>query len=236
MRRLLILALLASVTFAAYPNLQLWYRAQDTTGTTTTIDCSGNGRNGTINGSKVCATARSQQALYFDGDDYVATPSFGLSGTVVWLSTWVRCKFNATVEQHFLSSGLTFQTYRSPNTNDFAFYHAPGVDGDNTITDFFASPFNDVWVHLMTVVDYTGKKLYVYRNAVPYSPQTIAGGALTFPSVSRVWYLGYYGSGAYFLTQGYLQDVKFGTLATMPPLAVVDASAKRLAAGLMPCW
>jgi hypothetical protein len=242
-RALLLTLLLASATFAAYPNLALWYRAQDTTGTTTTVDCSGNGRNGTINGSKVCATARGQQCWRFDGTgDYVATPSFGLSGTVVVFAADVRCKLYASGAQSIIGdaaqSGATghIWAYRPANTNNLKWSYSNGAVGEQTITDYFAAPFDDVWFHMMFVADYTGKLTYFYRKGAPFGSPIAMAGTPLFPSTARVKYLGCYTTAAHLLTDGYLANVQLWTLATMPPLAVLNASAARIAAGGMPCW
>ena len=241
MKRLIALALLASVAFAAYPNLQLWYRAQDTTGAATTIDCSGNGRNGTISGSKVCATARNQQCWYFDGTgDYVATPSFGLSGTVVVFAAWVRCDSNTTINQAFIGDNGEGATanflvcYRPKLTAAFWWDYGTGsaIKAD-TSSGFFLG-YKDKWLHVADVCDYTGAKNYIYRNGVLVHTGTLTTPA--FPSTARVRYVGSYNTTASMLTAGYMADVQLWTLATMPPLAVMNASVARIAAGLMPVW
>ena len=236
MRRLVVLALLASLTFAAYPNLQLWYRAQDTTGVTTTRDCSGNGRNGTISGSKVCATARGQQCWYFDGTgDYVVTPSFGLSGTVTIFACWVRCKDNAAI-QSFIGEwdGGQPQVYIQRQNGTNALWVLYGGD-IRVAANFFATPYNDVWLHLCVVSDYTGKYCYVYRNGTLFYSSAISGTPV-FPPKTQARYIGAYGPNREPVVDGYLANVQLWTLPTMPPLAVMNASVARIAAGLMPCW
>ena len=155
MKRLLLLALLASVTFAAYPNLQLAYRFQNSA-----LDWSGNGRNGTVNGSGVYTTARGQQALYFDGTgDYVQTPSFGLSGTVVVFAADVRCKFNVTIDQEFvgISQSATQRSAleRPKNANSLRIYYTDGTGTLRypTVSNFFLG-YDDVWVSLMVAIDF----------------------------------------------------------------------------------
>jgi hypothetical protein len=239
MRRLLLLSLvLAATTFAAYPNLQLAYRFQNSA-----LDWSGNGRNGTVNGSGVYTTARGQQALYFDGTgDYVATPSFGLSGTVVVFAAWVRCK-PFTGIQAFIGEAAASPTVgylfcsRDASTDNLRWGYADGTGTRVvTATDFFATSYTDVWLHLCVVCDYLGKKVYFYRNAIPFgSPSTMIGTPIP-PSTSRTKYVGTYSAASYPLTDGYLANVQLWTLATMPPLAVMNASVARMAAGGMPCW
>jgi hypothetical protein len=241
MRRLLLLSLvLAATTFAAYPNLQLAYRFQNSA-----LDWSGNGRNGTVNGSGVYTTARGQQCLYFDGTgDYITTPSFGLSGTVVVFACNVRCKFNATVIQSFIGDNARaggagyLWCYRLSNSNLLAWEWADGTNyWNNSYATFFAAPYNDVWLHMAVVVNYPGKVFYLYRNSILVATVSMtAGGTPLFPSTSRVKYLGQQNTTSFPLTDGYLANVQLWTLATMPPLAVMNASVARMAAGGMPCW
>ena len=239
MKCLTIFALLASATFAAYPNLQLAYRFQNSA-----LDWSGNGRNGTVNGSGVYTTARGQQALYFDGTgDYVRTPSFGLSGTVVVFACWTRCRAYASDFQGFLGENANpvnvgyLWTRRTTNSDDMVWRYANGSASDGaTATDFFKTPYDDVWLHMVIVCDYGGKKTYFYRNAVPFGDAISMSGTPLFPSTSRIKYIGGWNSVSYLLNSGYLQNVQLWTLATMPDTAVMNASVRRLACGLMPVW
>ena len=238
MKRLILLALLAAVAFAAYPNLQFAYRFQNSA-----LDWSGNGRNGTVNGSGVYTTARGQQALYFDGTgDYVATPSFGLSGTVVVFATWVRCKFSATLRQSFLGDDASSVTVghlwcrRNANSDGLRWQYAEGTvaTGAEYVT-FFSAPYDNVWVHAVVACDYPAKSTTIHRNGTLVATVAMSGTPV-FPSTDRVKYIGSYSTGQYMLTDGYMANVQLWTLATMPPLAVMDASVKRIAAGLMPVW
>jgi hypothetical protein len=235
-RRLLILAALASAAFAAFPNAAFFYRFQNSA-----VDWSGNGRNGTVNGSGVYTTARGQQALYFDGTgDYVATPSFGLSGTVVVFAADVRCKTRAYY-QAFLGDnrgggvGGMLLCMRKTGADDLMWYFGKGAGADAVVcANYFTAPFEDTWLHLCVVMDYTGKKTYFYRDAVLKSTATPI--LPIFPDATCVKYIGEYGPSAYLLTAGYLANVQLWTLPTMPPIAVMNASVARIAAGLMPIW
>ena len=207
------------------PNTQLHYPFENQAN-----DYSGNARHGTVNGSGVYATRpNGGRCLYFDGvGDYVATPSFGLSGTVVWFSADVRCKLYAANLQQFLYGLPTYWVYRRINSFDFAVHY--GVD-------YYASPnffqsYEDAWVHVITVSDYTHRKTYFYRNALLVTSTSLPAAAL-FPSAAAVYYVGGVSG---LLTYGYLANVKFGTLATMPPVAGMNANANRLMLGLHPIW
>lgn len=231
MKRLILLLALTSVAFAAYPNLQLAYRFQNSA-----LDWSGNGRDGTGGGGGY-VVARGQQALYFyNSVDRVATPSFGLSGTVVVFACWTRNAFSSFLSQTFIGDGSSdLWCYRSQNGNDLNWTYTGWATA--TSTDYFADPYNDVWLFLCIVCDYAGKKTYFYRNSALVTTATMTGTPAA-PTTAKVKYIGNYqtSGGSYYIRAGYLQNVQLWTLATMPPLAVMNASVARLALGLMPIW
>jgi hypothetical protein len=62
-------------------------------------------------------------------------------------------------------------------------------------------------------------------------------GTPVFPSVSQQKYISErYAGGGWFLTDGHMQNVQLGTLATMPPVAQVTANANRIMLGMHPIW
>jgi hypothetical protein len=220
-------------------NLQLHYPFQNTA-----KDYSGNARNGTVNGSGVYATKpNGGRCLYFDGTgDYVATPSFGLSGTVVVFAADVRCKSNANIYQSFLGDGAQsntigyFSSYRTPPGNTLAWQYTDGNQPQAAnAAGYFNSPFDDTWFHMIICCDYTGKKTYFYRNGTLFTTVTMSG-TPAFPSTNRVKYIGSYSILWDRLTDGYLANVQLWTLATMPAAAQMLANAKRLMLGFNPIW
>lgn len=222
------------------PNTQLLYPFENQAN-----DYSGNARHGTVNGSGIYATRpNAGRCLYFDGTgDYVATPSFGLSGTVVVFAADVRCKFNAATAQTFIGDNNDNATIgylwcrRGSNGNTLVWRYA---DGTNPVTagatNYFASPYDDAWLSLCVVCDYTGKYVYFYRNGVPFGSPVAMSGTPAFPSSARVKYVGSYSTNTYLLTNGYLQNVYLGTLATMPAAAPMLANVNRLMLGMNPIW
>jgi len=222
------------------PNTQLHYPFQNTA-----KDYSGNARDGTVNGSGVYATKpNGGRCLYFDGvGDYVATPSFGLSGTVVVFAADVRCKYSADDWQLFLGEAAQSQPdgvlycRRTKAENDlFWIYRAGTVDQYVKAVDYFAAPYNDAWLHMIVVCDYSvGGSIYFYRNGILfYSVPTT--GTPVFPSTARVKYIGSYSATQYLLIQGYLANVQLWTLATMPTAAQMLANANRIMLGMNPIW
>ena len=223
------------------PNTQLHYPFQNTA-----LDYSGNARHGTINGSGVFATRpNGSRCLYFDGTgDYVATPSFGLSGTVVVFAADVRCKLHAARNQSFIGENAASSTvgyiwsFRPLNSNSLNWKYADGVgDRDGYLTDYFAAPYNDVWLHLCIVCDYGGKYIYFYRDGIPFGSPIAMTGTPVFPSTARVKYIGQMNldTGRYF-TDGYLQNVQLWTLATMPAAGQMLANVNRIMLGMNPIW
>ena len=221
------------------PNTQLHYPFQNTA-----LDYSGNARHGTINGSGVFATKpNGSRCLYFDGvGDYVATPSFGLTGTVVVFAAWVRCNPH-TSSQNFIGDdeahvapGFIHSMRDRTGLTGYAliWYYASGAVSQAEATGFFTG-YDDVWLHMVVVCDYAGKNVYFYRNAVLFATVAMVGTPL-FPSTDRVKYIGSYNTTTNLLTDGYLQNVYLGTLATMPAAGQMLANVNRLMLGMNPIW
>jgi len=225
------------------PNTQLHYPFQNTA-----LDYSGNARHGTVVGSGVYATKpNAGRCLYFDGTgDYVVTPSFGLSGTVVVFAADVRCKIWFLDYQALYDDGPYSETpganflylLRPTNTNDLIlrFFNGPAPQGTVTITNVFLAPGDDIWIPLVVAVDFSGKNVFCYRQGALFASAAMTGTPV-FPSTNRVKYLGTYNSTpVYPLTAGYLANVQLWTLATMPPAAQMLANANRLMLGMNPIW
>jgi hypothetical protein len=202
-------------------------------------DYSGNSRDGTLGGSGCVYATRpnASRCLYFPGTGYVTTPSFGLSGTVVVFACWVRCKYG--VRQTIIGDGYEVTGFifleRYTNTDRLTVYYADGATRWLFFENYFASPFDDAWLHLCVVWDYTARKVYVYRNAAQFGATATMNVGALFPTTARVKQLGAL-KGSLLLTDGYLANVQLWTLATMPPLAQMTANVNRLMLGMNPIW
>jgi hypothetical protein len=218
------------------PNLQLSYPFENQVN-----DYSRHARHGTLYGSGVFATKpNGGRCLYFDGTgDYVATPSFALGGTVVWFAADVRCRYNTgTQHQSFIcqnSDNPDLWVLRLSGTNDLYSDYYRG-SGFAIFSGYFDDPFDNAWLHLLVVSDYTGKKVYAYRNGVPFSSPVTMTGTVAFPSTDNAKFIGTFNTINYFLTDGYLANVQLGTLASCPPIAALTANANRLMLGMHPIW
>jgi len=215
------------------PNTQLHYPFENQAN-----DYSGHARHGTVNGSGVYATKPGGgRCLYFDGvGDYVATPSFGLSGTVVVFAADVRCAFNAGIRQSFVGGVVTGEllySERNLNTDDLRWFYND-ISTLVTATGFFTG-YDDVWFHLLVVCDYAGKNTYFYRKGILFSTQAMAG-TPAFPSSAFVKYIGCRVPGSRLLTDGYLANVQLWTLATMPPAGQMLTNVNRIMLGMNPIW
>jgi hypothetical protein len=225
------------------PNTQLHYPFENTA-----KDYSGQGRDGTLEGTPACTYATKPnggRCLYFGGAGYITTPSFALSGTVVWFAAWVRCKLIAANAQMLIACGGAsptapfIQCYRLTNSGRLDWGYA---DGTNirvaSANNYFDSPYNDVWLHLCVICDYAGKATYFYRNGLPFGSPVTMSNTPAFPSSANIKYLGGLFTVAlyYPLVDGYMANVILGTLATKPPDAELTANANRLMLGLNPIW
>ena len=219
------------------PNTQLHYPIQNTA-----KDYSGNARNGTVNGSGVYATKpNGGRCLYFDGvGDYVATPSFGLTGTVVVFAADIRCIPNAAWQvllrtPFSLANGYLY-CYR--NGDLLIWTYSYGSNDATKYATLFGGSFDDTWLNLLVVCDYSvGGKVYFYRNGGLLTTSTSLTGSPVFPTTNGAKYIGVRNADwDQLLTAGYLANVYLGTLPTMPAAAQMLANAKRLMLGFNPIW
>jgi hypothetical protein len=206
-------------------------------------DYSGNARHGLVFGSGVYPTKpNGGRCLYFDGvGDYVLTPSFGLSGTVLIFSCQIRFKVSAVLYQIIigddaLSSTIGFITLRNdPGTNYLKWYYADGGSAPSAIDPTYFQGYDDTWLHMLVACDYSGKTTCFYRNGILHNSQPLVNSPV-FPSTSRAKYVGSYNSTDFLLIAGYLQNVYLASLQTCPPVAALTANANRLMLGMHPIW
>jgi hypothetical protein len=150
--------------------------------------------------------------LYFDGDDYVATPAFALSGTVLTVTGWVKMGFDATYYQTILGEGAQLGTVgyiyprRDANTNRFNWPYANGTQQEIHMSTFFTG-YDNVWVHFTVVADYSGATVKFYRNGELIQTSVMTGTPI-FPSTDRIKYLGAYSNSSHRITNGNLDDIR----------------------------
>jgi hypothetical protein len=187
------------------------------TGTTTKDDAASN--TGTITGAtwKSEGDCISGNCLYFDGDDYVATPAFALTGTVLTVSGWVKAGGEGTTYQSIVgenaqSATIGYVSLRKGlgvNVNKLYWRYADGLLGGSADMVTFFTGYDNTWVHFTIVSDYSGSyPVKFYRNG-ELIQTTAMTGTPVFPSTNRIKYLGAYSGGsAYGLTNGNLDDIR----------------------------
>jgi hypothetical protein len=191
-----------------------YWRFDEGTGSTTKDDAASN--TGTITGATWKTESDgcpSGNCLYFDGDDYVATPAFALSGTVLTVTGWVKITAaNASIFQTILSDSGYSETigflwlFRTTSDGLRLQYTNSSAATSATATTFFTG-YNNTWIHFAVIADYSGASVKFYRNGELI--QTIVmTGTPVFPSTSRVKYLGAYNSGASRFQSGNLDDIR----------------------------
>jgi len=138
--------------------------------TTTAVDLSGNGNNGTLQGDTTYSTGRFDDAWSFDGDgDYIDcgnNPSLQLS-TELTISAWVWP--NNVEERGYLlskwSSGdFGYAIYWYGTTDCLRLYYGTGIGNSSKDS---SAVFTDIqmWVHCALVKDSAGN-VYFYRNGI----------------------------------------------------------------------
>jgi len=210
-----------------YSSLVGWWDFEEGTGGAgaTTADFSAGGNNGTLSATPPTWQTQcpSGGCLSYDGANHISTNSFGMSGTVLTLSAWMKVKFDATIIQTIFSdnaravgSGYLW-IYRLNNTNYLAWEWANATQYRNTsATTFFADPYNDTWVHMLIVCDYPGHTTYFYRNGTLINTNDMTGDAPIFPTTARVKYISRFNATTLPLTNGSIDDVRLYNIALTP--------------------
>ncbi|MDD5752779.1 MAG: hypothetical protein PHI45_01685, partial [Candidatus Pacebacteria bacterium] len=164
-------------------------------------DSSLNENTGTITG----ATWETNQSncisgscLSFNGtSDYVATKSFSLIPPALTYSAWIK-SFNdgSHNTQTLISDAAQSNTvgyifcYRSTNSLIWQYARSGSTRSLFSASNFFLE-YNDIFVHVVIMVDYDAKTYSVYRNGIIHS-----NGELTetpsFPLANRIKYFGTY--------------------------------------------
>ena len=195
--------------------LILYYNFNEGSGSTA-IDRSGHAYNGTLSGPAYTALTSTEQTLYWDasGADYISTPSFAIPDTgVLTMETWMKSTFNTTTIQTIMNGGAGSTTVgyiwlrRDSDSNNLTYQYADGVSSaSHTYATFFTS-FDNQWIHIVTVCDYQGKKLYWYRNGALLGSSDLTN-VPVFPSSNVAKYIGSNYQNNYKLTDGSFDEVR----------------------------
>ena len=199
-----------------YSNLVNWWDFEEGAGSTTAdFSPSDPSHTGTLSDQDSWQNqCSSGECVNFDGTDYIQSPSFSMTGTVVTVSTWMKCKLNATKTQTFLADGVGsaiigyLRMWRPSNTDDLVWSYANGsAETDAVATNFFATPYNNTWIHVVVVCDYTGKKTYFYQNGILFAT-VIMSGTPVFPTSNEHKNIGARNPTVDRLFEGSLDDIR----------------------------
>ncbi len=140
-----------------------------------------------------------------------ATYSSLVGNTAITYSFWVKSTPNADY-QTLISNGVQpggsgfVWIFRSPSSNFITMQYANGSIPVNSSAGGMFNNFNNLWINICCVVDYSNALITWYKNGVLYSGPT----ALTTPLVpiNRLYYMGSYNASLHFLN-GNISTVKF---------------------------
>jgi prepilin-type N-terminal cleavage/methylation domain-containing protein len=194
--------------------LVAYWKMDEGTGSTTKDTAATN--NGTITGATWKSSSDgcpSGNCLYFDGDDYVATPSFALSGTVLTVTGWVKMiNYDATY-QSVAGSGSRnttqgFINIRKIGLTKLWWEYANGSSIGIAEMPTFFTDYNNTWVNFTIVADYSGLyPIKFYRNGELILVGSMIGTPV-FPSINEIKYLGMSGAGIDKIINGHLDDFR----------------------------
>ena len=220
----------------------------------TTLDKSGNYATGTLtNMNRATSTVAGKigQGLNFDGvNDYVKTSSFSLSGSVITFSSWVKSSIGdyQTIFSSSPQSGTVgyIWLYRVSGSDSLAWQYADGAVYQTATASGFFTGYNNVFVHITVVCDYSNKKTYFYRNGALFTTIDM-GGTPVFPSANIAKYIGMYRSENQHPFRGPIDDVRvynralsaaeIAQLYQLGAIKVAKSTAtNNLASGLVGYW
>jgi hypothetical protein len=189
-----------------------YWRMDEGTGTTTKDDAASN--TGTITGAtwKSGSDCASGNCLYFDGTDYITTPSFALTGTVLTVTGWVKMGINASIFQTILGDNGYSQTvgflwiFRD-TSHGLSWQYSNSTTYTSVNASTFFTGYNNAWVHFTVVSDYSGASTKFYRNGELVQTSAMTGTPV-FPLTDRIKYIGAYNATASRIQLGYLDDIR----------------------------
>jgi hypothetical protein len=141
-------------------------------------------RTGTLTNGAGWTTGRSGQAVLLDGvNDYVALPTFDVTGSALTLAAWVRAGSVATTDQRFISKTTGTTNYWTLGTNGSAFRFRLRTGTSTTTLDGGTLPLT-TWSHVVATYDGTTMRLFV--NGVQQVGTAAKSGALATSATAPV--------------------------------------------------
>jgi hypothetical protein len=175
---------------------------------TTWTDLSFSGNNGALtNGPTYSST--NGGSIVFDGvDDYVVTPSFGLSSATSCLTFnfWIKPSGQTSVIQTILGKDTNTGNVphiligRSANSDTLRWNFNNGTG--SAILSFlnFFTGYDNTWVNIQIVADYSLDIVTLYRNGTQFGQQSQP--SAVFPNTDTIMYLSSFAINAFLVFKG----------------------------------
>jgi hypothetical protein len=153
-----------------------WWKFDEGAGTSA-ADAHGS-RTGTLTNGATWTAGRFGHAVLLDGsNDYVALPTFDITGSSFTIATWVHVSSFATGDQRLLSKTSGTTDYWTLGTSGATLYFQVRTGTSTTTLTSTAAVPVATWVH--AVATYDGAVMRLYLNGVPIASRTKTGTVAT---------------------------------------------------------
>tara|TARA_Y100001938_G_scaffold23323_2_gene30408 strand:+ start:5198 stop:5944 length:747 start_codon:yes stop_codon:yes gene_type:complete len=214
----------AAPTVTRESDLVLWYKFDETSGTTASPSV-GSGDMTLTNGAAFASGGKNGYTTDYDGtNDYAASTSGPTVTGDCTISYWAYCEFVQSGRGHvssrnYYTSGydnnFTIRSHGSGGTGDLFFYMGDGTSVVGTVSD--TNNADNAWYHFALVLDASEELVTIYSNAtVPSTNGTLATGGRTFADMSNGLTLGMYhqsGGGPWGAFRGLIDDLRVYNVA-----------------------
>jgi prepilin-type N-terminal cleavage/methylation domain-containing protein len=153
--------------------------------------------------------------LKFDGStNYITTASFGLTGTVLTFESWVKIQNKSASGSTIFADGAQsstigfFYLYHGSNSDVLAWQYADGTAYSSAASSSFFTGYDNTWVLIDIVCDYSGKTVSFYRNGVLLGSAVTMNNTPVFPTTNRVKYIGRYNTTHAYALLGVIDNIR----------------------------
>jgi hypothetical protein len=145
------------------------------------------------------ATGKFGSAYDWNGtQSYITIPAFALSGSTFTIDMWIKPYIYVPIRQTLFSDGSDGNSngyiwlWKAAGGTDFTmeYYSTGNAYADVTCANFF-SGYNNTWMNVGVVVDYSSKYIGFFRDGVKICGKALSSTAI-FPAESRKRFIGNY--------------------------------------------